>query len=322
MLLEKKMSISNVFIGIDVSKERLDCNCRPTGITSSCDNTPTGIADLIKWARAQQPQLIVLEATGGLERPLVAEILAARLPVVVVNPRQVRDFARAIGQLAKTDRIDAAVIAHFGEAVNPEVRPFPDHLTQQMDALMTRRRQLVQMLAAERNHLVSAPAQVQNYVKEHISQLEELIKKLDQDIDQMITGSPIWKTKENLLRSVKGVGPVLSRTLLAELPELGQLSRQEISKLVGVAPLNNDSGKYKGKRSCWGGRASVRGPLYMATLSATRYNPVIKEFYQRLIAKGKAKKVAIVACMRKMLITLNAIVKSNKPWDANFAQSV
>jgi transposase len=322
MLLDKKMSISNVFIGIDVSKERLDCYCRPTGITSSYDNTPIGIADLIKWVQAQQPQLIVLEATGGLERPLVSEIFAARLPMVVVNPRQVRDFARAIGQLAKTDQIDAAVIAHFGEAVNPEVRPLPDQLTRQMDALMTRRRQLVQMLAAERNHLVSAPAQVQNYVKEHISHLEELIKKLDQDIDQMITGSPIWKTKDDLLRSVKGVGPVLSRTLLAELPELGRLSRQEISKLVGVAPLNNDSGKYKGKRSCWGGRASVRGPLYMATLAATRYNPVIKEFYERLIAKGKAKKVAIVACMRKMLITLNAIVKSNKPWDASFAQSV
>lgn len=322
MLLEKKMSVSNVFIGIDVSKERLDCYCRPTGITSSYGNTLTGISDLIKWAQAWQPQLIVLEATGGLERPLVSEIFAARLPVVVVNPRQVRDFARAIGQLAKTDRIDAAVLAHFGEAVNPEVRPLPDHLTQQMDAMMTRRRQLVQMLAAERNHLASAPAQVQSHVKEHISQLEELIKKLDQDIDQMITGSPIWKTKDDLLRSVKGVGPVLSRTLLAELPELGQLSRQEISKLVGVAPLNNDSGKYKGKRSCWGGRASVRGPLYMATLSAARCNPAIKEFYERLIAKGKAKKVAIVACMRKMLITLNAIVKSNKPWDASFAQSV
>jgi transposase len=316
------MSTSKPIIGVDVSKERLDCFCRPTGIRSSYDNTTPGIADLIKWARTQQPQLIVLEATGGLERPLVSEIFAARLPMVVVNPRQVRDFARAIGQLAKTDQIDAAVIAHFGEAVNPEVRPWPDHLTQQMDALMTRRRQLVQMLAAERNHLVSAPVQVQNYVKEHIVQLEELIKKLDQDIDQMITGSPIWKTKDDLLRSVKGVGPVLSRTLLAELPELGQLSRQEISKLVGVAPLNNDSGKYKGKRSCWGGRASVRGPLYMAALSATRCNPVIKEFYHRLLAKGKLKKVAIVACMRKMLTILNAMVKSNKPWDASFAKSV
>lgn len=314
------MSISKAFIGVDVSKERLDCFCRPTGIAFSFDNTPPGIAALVQWVEAQQPQLIVLEATGGLERPLVAELVVAQLPVVVVNPRQVRDFARAIGQLAKTDRIDAVVIAHFGEAVNPEVRPWPDHLTQQMDALMTRRRQLVQMLAAERNHLVSAPVQVQNYVKEHIVQLEELIKKLDQDIDQMITRSPIWKTKENLLLSVKGVGPVLSRTLLAELPELGRLSRQEISKLVGVAPLNNDSGKHKGKRSCWGGRASVRGPLYMATLSATRCNPVIKEFYQRLVAKGKLKKVAIVACMRKMLTILNAMVKSNKPWDASFAQ--
>lgn len=314
------MSISKSFIGVDVSKERLDCFCRPTGTAFSYDNTPPGIAALVQWVEAQQPQLVVLEATGGLERPVVAELVVAQLPVVVVNPRQVRDFARAIGQLAKTDRIDAAVIAHFGEAVNPEARPLPDHLTQQMDALMTRRRQLVQMLAAERNHLVSAPGQVQNYVKEHIVHLEELIRKLDQDIDQMITRSPIWKTKENLLRTVRGVGPVLSRTLLAELPELGRLSRQEISKLVGVAPLNNDSGKYKGQRSCWGGRASVRGPLYMATLSATRCNPVIKEFYQRLLAKGKLKKVAIVACMRKLLTILNAMVKSNKPWDASVAQ--
>src|SRR5262245_58259125 len=314
------MPISKVFIGVDVSKERLDCFCRPTGIALGIDNTSSGIAALVQWVEAQDPQLIVLESTGGLERSLVEALVIAQLPVVVVNPRQVRDFARATGELAKTDRIDAAVIAHFGEAVNPEARPLPDHLTQQLDAMMTRRRQLVQMLAAERNHLVSAPTKVKNYVKEHILHLEQLIRKLDQDIDQMITNSPIWKTKENLLQSVKGVGPVMSRTLLAELPELGRLSRQEISKLVGVAPLNNDSGKYKGKRSCWGGRASVRGPLYMATLSATRYNPVIKEFYQRLLAKGKIKKVAIVACMRKMLIILNAMIKNNKPWDSSLAQ--
>jgi transposase len=316
------MSTSKVFIGVDVSKERLDCFSRPKGIALSYDNNPSGIAALVQWIVAQQPQLIVLEATGGLERPLVQALVIAQLPVVVVNPRQVRDFARAIGELAKTDRIDAAVIAYFGEAVNPEVRPLPDSLTQQLDALMTRRRQLVQMLASERNHLVSATAQVQNDVKEHIVHLEELIKKLDQDIDQMITNSPIWKTKENLLLSVKGVGPVTSRTLLAELPELGRLSRQEISKLVGVAPLNNDSGKHKGKRSCWGGRASVRGPLYMATLSATRFNPVIKEFYLRLLARGKQKKVAIVACMRKLLTILNAMIKSNKLWDAGISQRV
>ena len=314
------MSISETFIGIDVSKERLDCACRPTGTTLSDDNTPIGIAALIKQVQEQRPQLIVLEATGGLERLVVAELVAAQLPVVVVNPRQVRDFARATGQLAKTDRIDAAVLAHFGEAVKPEVRPLPDQLTQQMDALMTRRRQLVQMLAAERNHLVSATSQVRDRVKEHISHLEELIKKLDQEIDQMITNSPIWKTKDDLFQSVKGVGPVLSRTFLAELPELGQLSRQEISKLVGVAPLNHDSGKHTGKRRCWGGRASVRSTLYMAALSATRCNPVIKEFYQRLLAKGKLKKVALVACMRKLLTILNAMAKSNTPWDASFAR--
>ena len=315
------MSISETFIGIDVSKERLDCACRPNGTTFSFKNSLTGIEALIKQVQEQQPRLVVLEATGGLERALVAALVVAQMPVVVVNPRQVRDFARAVGQLAKTDRIDAAVIAHFGEAVKPQVRTLPDQLTQQMDALMTRRTQLVQMLSVERNHLVSATSPVSNHVKQHISHLEELIKRLDQDIDQMIGNSPIWKAKDELFRSVKGVGPVLSRTLLAELPEIGQLSRQKLSKLVGVAPLNNDSGKRKGKRSCWGGRSRVRVTLYMAVLSATRFNPAIKEFYQRLLAKGKPKKVALVACMRKLLTILNSIVKNNTPWDASFAQN-
>jgi transposase len=314
------MSTRKTFIGIDVSKQQLDVACRPAGTTFSNENTETGITTLIKHLQEQSPLLVVLEATGGLERPLVMALVAAQLPVVVVNPRQVRDFARSTGQLAKTDRIDAQVIAHFGEAIKPEVRPLPDELTQQLDALITRRRQLVQMLASERNHLFSTPAPIQKSVKEHIQQLEELIKKIDQDLDQMITKSPIWKTKDDLFQSVSGVGPVLSRTLLAELPELGRLSRQEIAKLVGVAPLNNDSGKHRGKRRCWGGRAAVRTTLYMAALSATRHNQVIKEFYQRLLAKGKLKKVALVACMRKLLTILNAMAKSNLPWDASMAR--
>jgi transposase len=316
------MSTVETYIGVDVSKQRLDVACRPTGITFSEENSPAGIATLIKHLRKQQPRLIILEATGGLERALVLALVGAQLPVVVVNPRQVRDFARASGQLAKTDQIDAAVIAHFGEAIKPEVRPLPDEMTQQMDALLTRRRQLVQMLAAERNHLVSATLPIRKSVKAHIAQLEQLIKKLDQDLDQMITKSPIWKEKDNLYQSVKGVGPVMSRTLLAELPELGRLSRQEISKLVGVAPLNHDSGEHRGQRRCWGGRAGVRATLYMATLSATRSNQVIKEFYRRLLAKGKAKKVALVACMRKMLTILNAMARSNRPWDASLARRI
>jgi len=316
------MSTAETFIGIDVSKQQLDIACRPTGMTFSESNTPDGIAALINQLQKQRPQLIVLEATGGLERALVLALVAVQLPVVVVNPRQIRDFARSTGQLAKTDRIDAQVIAHFGEAIKPEVRALPDELTQQLDALMTRRRQLIQMLSSERNHLFSTPSPIQKSVKEHIRHLEQLIKKIDQDLDEMITRSPIWKAKDELFQSVKGVGPVLSRTLLADLPELGRLSRQEISKLVGVAPLNKDSGKRKGKRQCWGGRAPVRAALYMAALSATQHNQVIKEFYQRLLAKGKLKKVAMVAAMHKLLTILNAIAKSNQPWDASIVGSV
>ena len=316
------MSTAETFIGIDVSKQQLDVFCRPTGMTFNESNTPSGIAALINQLQKQRPQLIVLEATGGLERALVLALVAVQLPVVVVNPRQIRDFARSTGQLAKTDQIDAQVIAHFGEAIKPEVRALPDEVTQQLDALMTRRRQLVQMLSNERNHLFSTPSALQKSVKEHIRHLEQLVKKIDQDLDQMITRSPIWKAKDKLFQSVKGVGPVLSRTLRADLPELGRLSRQEISKLVGVAPLNKDSGKRKGKRQCWGGRAPVRATLYMAAMSATRHNQVIKEFYQRLLAKGKIKKVAMVAAMRKLMTILNAMARSNQPWDASIAGRV
>lgn len=318
--IERRMYKSEIFIGIDVSKQNLDCAVRPTNQIINVSNTPSDIGMLIEQIQKLSPQLIIVEATGGLERLLVGELVASQLPVVVINPRQVRDFARATGQLAKTDKIDATVLAHFGEAIKPELRPLPDELTQQLNAIMTRRRQLVQMLAAERNHLISAPKQIHEYVKQHIIHLERLIKELDKEIDQLISNSPVWKTKDNILKTVKGVGPVLSRTIIAELPELGQLSRKEICKLVGVAPLNNDSGKRKGKRSCWGGRASVRTVLYMATLTATRFNPVIKEFYQRLISNGKQKKVALIACMRKMLTILNAMIKNNATWSDNFAQ--
>lgn len=313
------MTTTEIFIGIDVSQARLDCAVRPTGTSLSYDNSPAGIAALLDWARPQVPRLIVLEATGGLERPLVAVLVAAQLPVVVVNPRQVRDFARATGELAKTDRLDAAILAHFGAAVQPEIRPWPDALTQQLDALLTRRRQLVQLLAAERNHLHRAAAPVAAQVKVHITHLTQLIKQVEQDLDRLIAQSPSGKATAALLDSVQGVGPVLRRSLLAELPELGRLSRQAIAKLVGVAPLNHDSGRHTGKRSCWGGRAALRATLYMATLTATRCNPVIKAFYQRLLAKGKLKKVALVACMRKLLTILNAMVKNNTSWDDRLA---
>lgn len=316
------MHKSSIYVGVDVSKDHLDLACRPTNQISALANDPAGIAELVEQMKLLQPQLIVLEATGGLERPLVLTLAAAGLPVAVVNPRQVRDFARATGQLAKTDRIDAAVIAHFGEAIKPEVRPLSDDFTQQLDALVTRRRQLLEMLIIERNRLSSTISPLRSNVKQHIDYLQKLLDELDKQLDQMITNSPIWKAKDDLLQSTKGVGPVLSRTLLAELPELGRLSRQQIAKLVGVAPLNNDSGKRSGRRSCWGGRASVRAALYMGALVATRWNPAIKEFYQRLLAKGKPKKVALIASMRKLLTILNAMVKHSTPWDANLVQPV
>jgi transposase len=299
-----------IYVGIDVSKDRLDLVWRPLGESCSLSNDERGLQELSQRLAQLEPALIVLEATGGLETPLVATLLEANLPTVVVNPRQVRDFAKATGQLAKTDAIDAGILAHFAEAVRPQVRPFPDEATRELDALVTRRRQLIEMLTAERNRLLrTAARRVRRDIQRHIHWLERQLAELEGDLDDFVKSSPAWREKEDLLRGIKGVGPVLSTTLLGELPELGRLNRKGIAKLVGVAPLNQDSGQFRGKRKIWGGRASVRASLYMATLVASRYNPTIRDLYQRLLVAGKPKKLALTACMRKFLTILNAAVR-------------
>jgi transposase len=260
--------------------------------------------------------LIVLEATGGFHLPVVAALAAAKLPVVAVNPRQARDFAKATGKLAKTDRIDAQVLAHFAEAVRPEVRPLPDAATQELAVLVARRRQLMEMRVAEQNRSRGTPARIRSQIREHVEWLNRQIDELDHDIGQRIRSSPAWRERDDLYRSTPGVGPVLSATLLADLPELGSISDKQIAALVGLAPLNQDSGKKRGQRVIWGGRATVRAALYMATLVATRRNPVIHTFYQRLLAMHKPKKVALTACMHKLLRILNAMVRHQTAWSA------
>ena len=302
------------FVGIDVSKGRLDITCRPEGRRWSLANDPAGITELITQLRRLRPMLIVLEATGGWQLGVAAALAVAELPFAVVNPRQVRDFAKATGQLAKTDRLDADSLAHFAEAVRPEPRPLPDEPTRRLEALLTRRRQLLEMLVAERNRVTLAPEAIRESIEHHIVYLKRLIAETDDEIATAIRSSPAWREKDDLLRSVPGIGPVTSATLQAALPELGQLNQREIAKLVGVAPLNDDSGTRRGARHIRGGRAKVRAVLYMATLTATRFNPVIKAFYQRLLAKGKSHKVALTAAMRKLLVILNAMVKSQMPW--------
>ena len=313
------MTPSTSFVGIDVAKDRLDLAWRPTGERWTAPNTERGICSICRRLRAPAPALIVLEATGGLELPLTGALAAARLPVVVVNPRQSRDFAKATGRLAKTDALDAAVLAQFAEAVRPEPRPLPDAATQALSALLLRRRQLIGMLTAEKNRLGSSPAPVRKAIVAHIRWLESRLAELDADLACTIRESPLWREKDDLLQSTPGVGPVLALTLLASLPELGTLTRQQIAALVGVAPLNRDSGRFRGGRRVWGGRAHVRAALYMGTLVATRFNPVIRAFYHRLCAVGKAKKVALTACMRKLLTMLNAMLKHQTPWTCQCA---
>jgi transposase len=306
---------ASIFVGIDVSQSRLDIAVLPQPESWSVAYDEANLRALVARLAALSPPLLVVEATGAMERALGAALGAASLPVVVVNPRQVRDFAKATGQLAKTDQIDARMLALFAERLRPEVRPLSDAQSQALDALVLRRRQIVDMLTQEKNRLLQAHTpRVQRDLKEHIRFLERRLERAEDDLQEAIEQSPLWRVRDELLRSVPGVGPVLSRTLLAELPELGTLSHREISKLVGVAPLNRDSGTLRGRRRIWGGRASVRCALYMAAFSATRHNPVIRATYQRLRAAGKAHKVALVACMRKLLITLNAIVRSGTPW--------
>lgn len=302
-------------IGIDVAKATLEIGLDTTEQSFSVENDPQTLPALIARLEAIAPERIVVEATGGYEMHLVAACIAANLPIVVVNPRQVRDFAKALGKRAKTDRVDALVLARFARAVQPEQRTHKSEAAQAVTVLVARRRQLTEMLVAEENRRQSPLfAEMADEFKEHIEWLQKRIAELDRDLQNQIRQTQQWRERDKLLRSAKGVGPVLSVTLLTQLPELGQLDRREIALLVGVAPISNDSGKHRGERHIAGGRAAVRSVLYMAALAATRFNPVIKEFYQRLLAKGKLKKVAITACMRKLLTILNAMVRDNEAW--------
>jgi transposase len=279
-------------------------------------NDPDGIAVLVERLQAHPPALIVLEATGGFETDAAAALAAVGLPVVIANPRQVRDFAKATGQLAKTDRIDAAVLALFAERVRPVPRPLPDDNAVQLQALLTRRRQILDMLTAEKNRLgFTRPQPIRKNIQKHITWLERQLAQIDTDLTDAIRHSPLWRAKDDLLRSVPGVGPNLARTLIAELPELGHLNRKQIAALVGVAPLARDSGTLRGKRMVWGGRASVRTALFLSVWSAAKWNPLIRPFYQRLREHGKPPKVAQVACMRKLLTILNAMVRDGAPWN-------
>lgn len=307
---------SPTFVGIDVCKELLEVAAHERDdYQFRCPNKATAFPSLIAELVALRPALIVLEATGGLETRVTAALHAAGLPVVIINPRQVRDFAKAVGQLEKTDRLDARILAHFGAAVKPPLRPLKSQSEAELDALSGRRRQLIEMLTAEKNrHGSAATDTVRDEIKEHIDWLEERIDELDEQLQGLLKCSPVWRTKDAILKSVPGIGPVVSVSMLAELPELGTLNRHQISKLVGVAPLNRDSGPLRGTRHIYGGRARVRSMLYMATLSATRFNPVIKEFYLRLLAKHKPFKVAITACMRKLLVIINVLLRDSVPW--------
>ena len=303
------------YVGIDVSAATLEVAVHDGAITQ-VGNDPAGIGALVADLRTAPPALIVLEATGAYHRNVTSALVAAGLVVAVVNPRQVRDFARSTGQLAKTDRLDAILLARFAAVVRPTPRPVPSEATLELAALLERRRQLVDMLTAERNRLGVARKPVRPSVEEIIRALEKALTKADDDVDRWIRQSPVWRAQEELLRSVPGVGPQTARLLLAALPELGRLTRREIAALVGVAPLACDSGTLRGQRRCWGGRSQVRAMLYMAAVSAARCNPVLRPWYRRLRAAGKPPKVALTACMRRLLIILNAITKTQQPWRA------
>jgi transposase len=307
-----------MFVGIDVAQQELVVSVRPTGEMWTVSNDDAGLTELVRRLAPLTPTRVVLEATGGYEVLCAAALAAAALPVVVVNPRHVRDFAKAIGQLAKTDRVDAGILALFAERIQPDVRPVPDLAARELEELLTRRRQLLEMRQAERNRLVQAIGRRQHHLrkslKKHIAFLERELAIADSDLGTMVRASPAWRERDDLLQSAPGIGPVVARTLLAELPELGRLNRRAIAKLVGVAPMSRDSGRRRGQRTIQGGRATVRAALYMATLVATRANPVIRTFYQRLLALGKPKKVALIASMRKLLTILNHMLRTRQPW--------
>ena len=309
------MNANAEFVGIDVSKEQLDIAVRPTDERWQVENDEAGIAQLVERLCSQAPMLIVLEATGGLEMPVVIALAAADLPLAVANPRQTRDFAKATGQLAKTDPLDADNLAHFAQVIQPEPQQLPDEQTRHLKALVRRRRQVVKMLTAERNRCSSASPQAKEYIEHHIAYLVQEREALDAELEHRVQENAIWRAKADLLQSVPGVGPTTSNTFISCLPELGTLNRKAIAALVGVAPLNSDSGRFRGRRKVWGGRADVRAVLYMAALTATRFNPRIRAFYEKLLDAGKPKKVALTACMRKLLTILNAMMNQGTLWD-------
>ena len=309
------MDQEGIYVGIDVAKAQVDVAVRPTDDSWEVSYDDAGVRQLVSRLKALEPVMVLLEASGGLELPLVAALATEELPVVVVNPRQVRDFARATGKLAKTDALDAAVLAHFAEAVRPPVRPLRDAETQALNSLAAHRHQVMTMLVSEKNRLSAATTvAVRPRIEAHIAWLERELDDLDEGLRQTLRQSPVWREKDDLLRTVPGVGEQVSLSLLAYLPELGTLDRRQIAALVGVAPFNRDSGTLRGKRTVWGGRARIRAALYMGALVASRFNPVIRDFYQRLLAAGKPKKLALTACMRKLLIILNSMLKHRSPW--------
>lgn len=309
------MDAQTVFVGIDVAKDHLDVAVRPGGDGWRVSTDEADIAALVSRLVELQPALIVMEATGGYEMAAAAAMLDAGLPVAIVNPRQVRDFAKGAGRLAKTDRIDAHVLAHFAEAMRPASCGIPDEQLQALRALVARRRQIVEMITAEQNRLRHFKPPVRTEITQHIAWLRETLAKLDEELGGHIRNSPAWREKDDLLQSAPGIGHTISCVLVADLPELGTLNRKQIAALVGVAPFNRDSGRWRGKRAIWAGRGHVRAALYMGTLVATRYNPLIREFYMRLRAAGKAPKVALTACMRKFLTILNAMIKHHTRWN-------
>lgn len=315
------MSETASFVGIDVSKAELEIALRPAEQGWTVSDDEPGIASLVARLRAVGPTLIVLEATGGLEMPVTVALATAGLPVAVVNPRQARDFAKATGRLAKTDALDARALAHFAEAMRPLPRLLPEPQAQERSALLARRRQFIEMLTAEKNRLSAAPPGLRPRLQAHIHWLEQEVHDLDTDVGQRIRASAVWRAKDDLLQSVPGVGPGLSRTLVAPLPELGTLRRQQIAALVGVAPWNRESGTWRGQRTVWGRRAWVRAALSMGALVAVRHNAVLKAFYARLRTAGKAAKVALTACMRKLLTILNAMLKHHTPWQEKYTRS-
>jgi transposase len=307
--------MEQVFVGIDVAKDRLDVHVRPSDEAFAVARDGEGLAVLVERLQGLAPQIVVVEATGGFEVTVAAALAGAAIPLAVVNPRQIRDFARAMGQLAKTDALDARAIARFAEAIKPEPRPVPDDQARELSELVQRRRQVVEMMAMERNRRRQlTQRRLIKGVDRVLAMLQKELSELEEDLDDAIRGTPAWREAEDLLKSVKGVGDIVARTLIADLPELGTMGRKQIAALVGIAPLNRDSGTIRGRRTIWGGRAKVRAALYMAALVASQRNPRLAAFYQRLIAAGKPKKLALTALMRKLLTILNAILRDRRPW--------